>query len=440
MSATGHPLIDQAPNDWRKATVDQIKSPERHACVAGPFGSSISSKYFTSDGVPIIRGSNLTADLERFVAREFAFISEDTAARFTAQTVQAGDLVFTCWGTIGQVGIIPADGPFNRYVISNKQLKLRVDTDVLDPLFTFYFFAAPESVQYIRDRAIGAAVPGINLGILKSLPVLIPPLDTQRRITSILGAYDDLIEVNRRRVAVLDEMARGLFEEWFVRFRFPGHESAPLADTPDGPLPQGWERKAVEEVTSFINRGIAPKYSDDSETLVVNQKCIRDGRVNLALARRQTKTPPVAKLVQIGDVLINSTGVGTLGRVAQAEEVPEGLTVDSHVTIVRPERPEDRDYLGLLLLSMQSTFENLGAGSTGQTELSRQAVGSQIVPWATSGLRTSFGTTVRPMRSLVVELMKQNQRLAASRDLLLPRLISGQLSIEAAERELELAA
>lgn len=119
MRATGHPLIDRAPDGWRVATVDEVKSSERHACVAGPFGSSISSKFFTSSGVPIIRGANLSLDLERFVAREFAFISEETAARFSAQTVYAGDLVFTCWGTIGQVGLIPQDGPFDRYVISN---------------------------------------------------------------------------------------------------------------------------------------------------------------------------------------------------------------------------------------------------------------------------------------------------------------------------------
>lgn len=319
---------------------------------------------------------------------------------------------------------------------------LRVDPKQADPAFIFWMlqhhYECRDLLQYHTQHTGVARFQFTTFSTTFDFDL--PAIDTQRRVASILGTYDDLIEVNRRRVAVLEDMAHGLLQEWFVRFRFPGHEGVPLVDTPDGPLPQGWERKAVEEVTSFINRGIAPKYSDDSETLVVNQKCIRDGRVNLALARRQIKTPPVAKRVQVGDVLINSTGVGTLGRVAQAEEVPEGLTVDSHVTIVRPERGEDRDYLGLLLLSLQSTFENLGIGSTGQTELSRQAIGAQVVSWAPPGLRMSFGATVRPMRSLVVELMKQNERLAAARDLLLPRLISGQLSFEAAERELEQAA
>jgi type I restriction enzyme S subunit len=283
----------------------------------------------------------------------------------------------------------------------------------------------------------GTSINNLNQGILSRLEVPLPPMENQQRIAAILGAYDDLIEVNQRRVAVLEEMARGLFEGWFVRFRFPGHEDVPIVDTPDGPLPEGWGRRPLLDVCRSIGRGIAPKYDDESETFVINQKCIRDGRLSFAPARRQSKAPPADKLLQDGDILINSTGVGTLGRVAQVEEALKGLTVDSHVTIVRPLSAEDRDFLGLSLLLLQPTFEHLGAGSTGQTELSRHAVGAQVIAWPPAELKRSFGRVVRPMRSLVPQLMKQNEKLAASRDLLLPRLISGQLSVEAAERELE---
>jgi type I restriction enzyme S subunit len=175
------------PDGWQILTVDDIKAPQKHSCVAGPFGSSVSSKYFVERGVPIIRGSNLTLGMERFISNDFAFISEETAAKFSAQTVVPDDLVFTCWGTVGQVGLIPHDGPYDRYVISNKQLKLRVDRERIDPLFAYYHFASAEMVDYIKGRAIGAAVPGINLGILKALPVVVPPMATQKRILGILG-------------------------------------------------------------------------------------------------------------------------------------------------------------------------------------------------------------------------------------------------------------
>lgn len=441
MTLHAHPLL-QGPfkAGWRLSTVEGIRSPERHSCVAGPFGSSISAKFFVEAGVPIIRGSNLSISLDRFVSDDFKFISHTTAAKFGAQKVRGNDLVFTCWGTVGQVGLIPENGPYVEYVISNKQLKLRVNDEIIDALYAYYFFACPETVQYIRDRAIGSAVPGINLGILKALPVLVPPLDDQRQIASILGAYDDLIETNRRRVALLEDMAHGLFQEWFVRLRFPGHEDVPLRDTADGLLPLGWAWKVVSEVTSYINRGLAPKYDETSSGMVINQKCIRNQRLSLQLARKQSKAVPVDKIVRTGDILINSTGVGTLGRVAQVEQVPQGLTADSHVTIVRPRAEEDRDFLGMQLLSLQPLFEDMGTGATGQTELSRMAVGAQPIIWPTTSLRTEFGQKVRPLRLLVATLLAANQGLAASRDLLLPRLISGQLSVAAAERQLMEAA
>lgn len=306
----------------------------------------------------------------------------------------------------------------------------------LDTAFAAYMFRLANLNRY----AGGSAQPLLTQTNLKGLSFSVPPLETQRRIASILGEYDDLIEVNRRRIAVLEEMARGLFEEWFVRFRFPGHEAMTILDTPDGPLPEGWSWDRLGDVAAYVNRGIAPKYDDEVDTLVIGQKCIRDQRLSLVLARKQSKNVPSEKIVQPGDVLINSTGTGTLGRVAQAEQVPPGLTVDSHVTIVRPISSEDRDYLGLNLFAMQPVFEHLGAGSTNQTELARSAVQNQMLLWPPVDLRARFGRIVRPMRELVEQLAQHNASLAASRDLLLPRLISGQLSLAEATCELEEAA
>ena len=141
------------PMGWRLCVVNDIKSPAPHSCVAGPFGSKISSKYFTDDGVPVIRGNNLRDDLTRFIPEGFAFVSEARAQEYRPQHVQGGDLVFTCWGTIGQVGLVPEDGPYPEYIISNKQLKLRVDRSIADPRYCFYYFASPRYTDYIRNKA-----------------------------------------------------------------------------------------------------------------------------------------------------------------------------------------------------------------------------------------------------------------------------------------------
>ncbi len=166
--------------------------------------------------------------------------------------------MFTCWGTLGQVGLIPENGPYKEYIISNKQLKLRPDRDQVDAKFLFYYFASPEMVQHIRSIAIGSSVPGISLGILKSIPVVLPPLPTQRRIAAVLSAYDDLIENNQRRIAILEELARSLYREWFVEFRFPGHENVEIVEREGRRVPEGWQITELGKLAREIRRGINP--------------------------------------------------------------------------------------------------------------------------------------------------------------------------------------
>lgn len=255
-----HPLFKTPlPLGWQLLAVDEIKAPEKHSCVAGPFGSNISSKYFVDSGIPVIRGNNLRDDLTRFVPQGFAFVSEEQATKYKAQHVAGGDLVFTCWGTIGQVGLIPTNGPYPEYIISNKQLKLRPNKNIADSIYLFYYFACPQMVTHILGKAIGVAVPGINLGILKELPVVLPPLPVQRRIASILSAYDELIENNQRRIKILEKMARSLYREWFIHFRFPGHEKVKMVPSPLGPIPQGWEVKRLKDITDI-------RWGDTSKT------------------------------------------------------------------------------------------------------------------------------------------------------------------------------
>lgn len=142
-----------------------------------------------------------------------------------------------------------------------------------------------------------------------------------------------------------------------------------------------WEEVKLNEVCDLISRGITPSYIQEDGVVVINQKCIRDNRVNLDLSRLTNpikRKIPEQKYLKSYDVLINSTGVGTLGRVAQIKEIKEKITVDSHVTIVRGNEKILPRYLGYNLFMQQANIENLGEGSTGQTELSRTRLGEAI--------------------------------------------------------------
>jgi type I restriction enzyme S subunit len=182
-------------------------------------------------------------------------------------------------------------------------------------------------------------------------------------------------------------------------------------------------------LSEVVTRGIAPRYAENGHWLVLNQKCIRDGRVSLEKARRQERPVSQAKTVQLGDVLINSTGVGTLGRSAFRLEGHPALTVDSHVTIARPAEHGLNPWYGMNLVSRQSEFEALGTGSTGQTELSRTDIGALQAAVPPPSLRASFGEIAWPVLAAVPSLLEGNRCLAATRDLLLPKLVTGQIDV-----------
>jgi|SRR5215213_6879289 len=299
----------------------------------------------------------------------------------------------------------------------------------LSTCYLRYIIGSSQFTDYIKPIVTGVNVPHISGQQIKEFEFLLPPLHIQCRIATILSAYDDLIENNTRRIQILEEMVRRIYEEWFEHLRFPGHENVRMVESTFGLIPAGWNTATLKDICSFISRGISPKYNDVSEQFVINQKCIRDEKLNLRFVRRHSCNVPSDKVVRFGDVLINSTGVGTLGRVAQVYTDVRNYTVDTHVTIVRPRSEIDRDYLGLSLLKLQTHFDRLGFGATGQTELSRASVANTEIRLPPANVQDSFSKTVSPMRKNAILLTQKNENLRCTRDLLLPKMISGEIDV-----------
>lgn len=210
----GNPL----PQGWIWTKLDQVKHPEGRPIVSGPFGSNIGMRFFVNAGVPVIRGNNLSTDSEKFIDNGFVFLTEEKAKEFKNCEAYRGDLIFTAAGTIGQVGIIPETAKYPRYIISNKQLRARLNEDLILPLFAYYWFSSPEMVTYIIKQNTGSTVPLINLSILRQLPLPLPPIHEQKRIIEFINNIDDKNELNRRMNRTLEELAAAIFKSWFVDF------------------------------------------------------------------------------------------------------------------------------------------------------------------------------------------------------------------------------
>ena len=357
---------------------------------------------------------------ERITARA---LEETSVKLFPANTVLMA--MYGDGKTITNMGMLRFPAATNQACCA-----MLVDEEKCDP--RYFFYALKGRRDLLLKVASGGAQRNLSGKLIKEFQLPVPPFPDQQRIAGILSAYDELIENSQRRIKILETMARALYREWFVHFRFPGHENHPRVASTLGDIPKGWEVKKLGDISSYINRGITPRYDEEGDSFVINQKCVRDRRLSLEPARRQSKAIPSEKQVCFGDVLINSTGVGTLGRVAQVYENLENCTVDTHVTIARAARNTDLDFYGCCLLSHQDTFERLGIGATGQTELGRASISEIELVAPPTDVQRQFGKAVKGMRSAAVTYSKQIQTLRRTRDLLLPRLLSGQIEVGAA--------
>lgn len=169
------------PKGWRKCKLIDLQADVKWACVGGPFGSNLTSKDYVPKGVPVIRGTNLSGETSNLNEEGFVFVSPDKANTLRQNTAYRGDVVFTQRGTLGQVGYIPNDSLYKEYIVSQSQMKLTPNTDIVDPIWLVSYFQAPGAMRDILSRTLATGVPHINLTILKSLTINLPPLDSQKR-------------------------------------------------------------------------------------------------------------------------------------------------------------------------------------------------------------------------------------------------------------------
>lgn len=260
--------IGLIPKDWEVTSVDDSKELTNRAIISGPFGSNISSKYFVESGIPVIRGNNLTIGKEKFADYGFVFITQQKADELNTWALK-DDLVFTAAGTLGQVGIIQNN---KKYIISNKQLRLRLNKKNVLPLFAYYWFITPKMTKLIISRDTGSTIPLINLSVLRSLPIPLPKYNEQVAISNFILTLDDKIDLLRRQNETLEKIAQTLFKRWFVDFEFPDEEGKPykssggkMVHSELGEIPYGCEVGTLEEIAVFKNGKTPPERIEQSK-------------------------------------------------------------------------------------------------------------------------------------------------------------------------------
>lgn len=420
-------------SEWRQTTIAELAGHNAHALATGPFGSAISSKHFVDQGVPVLRGTNLSLDVGvRLQDQGLVYLSREKADTFRRSIARRGDLVFTCWGTVGQVGLVDHRSAFTEYIVSNKQMKLTPDARKASSLFLYYLLSSPAMVQEVRNQSIGAAVPGFNLGQLRQIRLRLPPVEVQETIAGILASLDDLIENNRRRSELLEQMAQVIYREWFVRFRYRGHEEVSLAGSSLGPIPADWTVSTCGEMLTILGGGTPskkePAYWTNGTIPWYTPSDLTKSRARFAAEPELMITAlglqkSSARLFPAGSILMTSRA--TLGVLAIA-------TTDAACNqgfIVIP--PDDRwppTFIYEWLRDRSSELEALGTGATFK-EITKGAFKRFPFLVPAPKVLSAFRDIVTPIEGEVRVLEESNRNLTMLRDLLLPKLVTGRIDV-----------
>jgi type I restriction enzyme S subunit len=438
--------------EWSEVTVDDIQAPSPNALATGPFGSSISSRFFQERGVPVVRGSNLSTDVGTRLSHEkLVFLSHEKAQEFGRSTVRNGDLIFTCWGTIDQVGLIDERARYPEYVISNKQMKLTPDPRKADSLFLYYLFSGPEMSSRIRNWGIGSSVPGFNLGQLRSLKFRLPPLAEQRAISHVLGTFDDKIELSRQMNHTLEAIARAIFKSWFVDFdpvwaKANGEqpygmdaETAALfpeafVDSEMGSIPEGWQVKPLDRIAHFQN-GIAwQRYraeSGEDSLPVIKIREMRQAGFDEKSDSVRSEIKQACKVYD-GDVLFSWSASLMIDVWCSGDGA-----LNQHIFKVTSKRYPKWFYYYWTRHHLDE-FQRIAAGKvTTMGHIQRHHLSEALVVIPPTQLLRRMTKIIAPLLDAAINNRLESRTLAELRDTLLPRLISGELRVPEAEAAAE---
>jgi type I restriction enzyme S subunit len=440
--------------EWRRTTIGELCDAGVVELQTGPFGSQLHAHDYVDDGVPVVPTEAIRA--RRIDHSVLPKVSPSKANELSRHRLLRGDILFARRGVqaTGHIGCV-RDAEHG-FLCGTGAIRLRVrcDSGEVDADFLSHVLADPASVDWFKFHAIGATMPNLNEGIIRSFPFLLPPPFEQRAIAHILGTLDDKIELNRRMSETLEAMARALFKSWFVDFdpvrakldgrwrkgqTLPGLPAhlydlfpARLVDSELGEIPEGWEVKSLDQVARFLNGLALQKYppADGRSLPVIKIAQLRAG--NTEAADRASADLDPDYIVQDGDILFSWSGSLECRLWAGG---PGAL--NQHLFKVTSERyPRWLCYLGIH--QHLDDFRHIAAGkATTMGHIQRHHLSAAKLAVPPEVLLRVMNAVVEPIVEDTWRRAVQSRTLAALRDALLPKLISGEIRVKDAERFLK---
>ena len=342
---------------------------------------------------------------------DVAYIDEVTKKRIGKYIINAGDVAITIVANIGDIGYATSD--CDGVNLTENAVRLTAfDESVVFSKYLAYYLGQPSMKLYMENLAAGAAQAKLDIYKIEKIKIQIPNVSIQKSIVDVVEKYDNLIEVNNKRIKVLEQMAENLYKEWFVRFRFPGYETAEF----ENGIPKGWEIRKIGEISSIKAGGDRPPVFSDSPIEGISIPIFSNGIENEGLYGYTDKP-----LVKSDSVTISARG--TVGYVF-LRRVPY-VPIVRLVAIV-----PDKTVVSSLYLYYYLQRDNVIANGTSQQQITVPMVIRKRIIVPPLAIIDQFGRIESPIWDAMDELKKENDNLIKQRDLLLPRLMSGKLEVK----------
>ena len=334
---------------------------------------------------------------------------------------QIGDIIYSVVGSFGKPVLIKKN---KKFAFQRHIAILRPDSSIVDSRYLYYVMLTREFYMQADSVAIGAAQRTISLTSLRNMKVKLPSLDVQQRIATILSRYDSLIENYQKQLKLLEESAQRFYKEWFIDFRFPGHENTKIVDG----VPEGWEKKKIKDLVD-LKSGYAFKSSafvGEGKYKIVTIKNVKDGVFdgdNVSYLNTLPEKMPSHCLLKTGDILLSLTG--NVGRVCMV--IGDNYLLNQRVAKLESNFPAFT-YCHFRYYDTFVAINNLANGAA-QQNVSPIRIGEMYMLVANDMIMCHFEKVTHNIRTNILNLFSQIHQITEARDRLLSKLMSGEIEV-----------
>lgn len=361
----------------------------------------------------------------RILLDSVKYVDEKTFKKWTRRFVpRRNDVILTREAPLGEVGILRTD---DHVFLGQRTMAYRADPEYLDQFFLYYSLHGHTLQSQIKSLGSGATVEHLRVPDAESLKIPLPPLPTQKKIAAVLSAYDELIENNNRRIAILEKMAEELYREWFVRLRFPGHEKVKV----EKGIPEGWKIKSLGDIGRIVTGKTPPtkqkKYYTGKYPFIKTP----DMHHNIFILHTEdTLSEYGAKLLSKQIIPENSICISCIGTGGVVSVTRKPSITNQQINSVIPTIDSFFPWAFFTIKRQREKILVFGTTGTTMTNLSKGKLSMIPILFPDKRIIKKYHEKANPIFNKILVLSRKNVNLKQSRDLLLPRLISGKLDVE----------